>query len=164
MCKSLTIQVQDYPLSDINEGIVITTTGHDVYDLEDTATTVDAVVGSGIDVDPDTLLQTVVPPEALTLPTEQVSAALNGTVRLTYLVYATDALFPSPYIMMISEESAEYNRTVNSLIVSVTVGGKKIENLSQTINMTFLALVVRDYHYFKICSYSNINIFLIPFR
>ena len=133
----------------MNEGILITTSGRDVNDLEDTTTTVDAVVGSGYDADPNTLVQTMVPPEAVTLPTEQVSAALNGTVRLTYLVYATDALFPSPYLMMISAESAEYNRTVNSVIVSVTVGGKKIENLSQTIKTTFLALVVRDYHYFN---------------
>ncbi|XP_030855740.1 adhesion G-protein coupled receptor G2-like [Strongylocentrotus purpuratus] len=63
-------------------------------------------------------------------PGETTGESGIGSLRVAFVVYANDAMFPSPSLALL-------NREIDTPVVSLTIGGQKIENLMERVNITF---------------------------
>ncbi|XP_030840644.1 adhesion G-protein coupled receptor G2-like [Strongylocentrotus purpuratus] len=70
-------------------------------------------------------------------PWETTGKSSIGSLRVAFVVYANDAMFPSPSLALLNRETQEFNREINTPVVSLTIGGQKIENLMERVNITF---------------------------
>nr|XP_054763113.1 adhesion G-protein coupled receptor G6-like [Lytechinus pictus] len=119
--------------------------GLDITDFSETNTSITAIDSSSNRPTTATLVQTVVPAEALRLPLVDDIASLIKSPRIIYMVYTSDVLYPSKYIQRLNENNGIFIRTVNTPVVSVIVGGQKVEGLSQSVNFTFSNIMGENY-------------------
>ncbi|XP_030830978.1 adhesion G-protein coupled receptor G2-like [Strongylocentrotus purpuratus] len=68
-------------------------------------------------------------------------SVISDYLRIVFLVYVDDVMFPSPTLAQLNQESEDFNRTVNTPVVSLVIGGRKIEHLMEPINITFSRLM-----------------------
>ena len=65
----------------------------------------------------------------------------NG-VRITFTSYTADTLFRSRRITNLNQDQPDLNRTINTRIISCTVGNEVIENLPEPVETIFKPLKV----------------------
>ncbi|XP_063962173.1 adhesion G-protein coupled receptor G7-like [Lytechinus pictus] len=142
---NIAAKVQTISSSDASNGVVIRMSGLDITDFSETNTSITAIDSSSNRPTTATLVQTVVPAEALRLPLEDDIASLIQSPRIIYMVYTSDVLYPSKYIQRLNENNGIFIRTVNTPVVAVIVGGQKVEGLSQSVNFTFSNIMSENY-------------------
>ena len=159
----------DVPLDTAGDGIVVTMLSMDTGSLSNSDIVVETHQDTPTDSYPtDTFSRVVVPIEVAQVfttleVTEGPSSSNNTTsgdnlgtttasgvssgpgdttgvsaiesLRVAFVVYANDAMFPSPSLALL-------NREIDTPVVSLTIGGQKIENLMERVNITFYRLKV----------------------
>ncbi|XP_030855771.1 adhesion G-protein coupled receptor G2-like [Strongylocentrotus purpuratus] len=70
-------------------------------------------------------------------PGETMGVSAIDSLRVAFVVYINDAIFPSPSLALLNRETQEFKREINTPVVSITIGGQKIENLMERVNITF---------------------------
>ena len=63
-------------------------------------------------------------------PVKMVDESAIESLRISFVVYVNDVMFPSPSLALL-------NREINTPVVSLTIGGQKIEDLMERVNITF---------------------------
>lgn len=136
-------QVQRISSTESSDGIVIRLSGLDITDFTETNTTVAVRDSSSIIPIETTLVQTVIPVEALRLPFEDGTTSMTESSKIIFMVHASDVLYPSKYIRSVNQNNEIFSRVVNTPVLTVIVDGRKIEDLSQRVNITFSNIMVR---------------------
>ncbi|XP_030841106.1 adhesion G-protein coupled receptor G2-like [Strongylocentrotus purpuratus] len=160
----IAVQVLDVPLDTAADGIVVTMLSMDTSTLSNSDIVVETHQDRPTNSVPrDTFARVVVPIEAAqvfttlevtegpsssnnttsvdnlgtttasgvsNVPGETTGESAIGSIRVAFVVYANDAMFPSPSLALL-------NREINTPVVSLTIGGQKIENLMERVNITF---------------------------
>ena len=81
------------------------------------------------------------PPEAtLFLPGDLIDS-VNVSTRMVIIAYLDSSLFQSQELLALNQNQTEFNRTLNSRIISASFGQKKIENLKTPVRVTFEPLI-----------------------
>ncbi|XP_072181950.1 uncharacterized protein [Diadema setosum] len=116
--------------------VLLTVTG-----VDDTITTNDLRLEQG-----DTTETQIVPPEAsIFIPSEVVASA--GTTRFFATGFRDPSLFPFSFQNENNTEhngtviNTEFNRIVNSRVISASVGDRVIENLDKPVKLSFMPLM-----------------------
>eukprot|EP00057_Strongylocentrotus_purpuratus_P015018 XP_011669492.1 PREDICTED: protein jagged-1 isoform X6 [Strongylocentrotus purpuratus] len=127
---NLAVKVLDVSSDTAGDGIVITMLSMDTSSLSNS----DIMVGTHQDtptdsVPRDTFVRVVVPIE--------VGGNAIESLRVAFVGYANDAMFPSPSLALLNRETHEFNSEIDTPVVSLTIGGQKIENLMERVNVTF---------------------------
>lgn len=136
-------QVQRISSTESSDGIVIRLSGLHITDFTETNTTVARRDSSSIIPIETTLVQTVIPVEALRLPFEDGTTSMTESAKIILVVHASDVLYPSKYIRSVNQNNDIFSRVVNTPVMTVIVDGRKIEDLSQRVNITFSNIMVR---------------------
>lgn len=136
-------QVQRISSTESSDGIVIRLSGLDITDFTETNTTVAVRDSSSIIPIETTLVQSVIPVEALRLPFEDGTTSMTESSKIIFMVHASDVLYPSKYIRSVNQNNEIFSRVVNTPVLTVIVDGRKIEDLSQRVNITFFNIMVR---------------------
>lgn len=164
------VQVLDVPSENVLDGLVVTMFTKNTEDLSSSSIKVGTHQDTPTEtIAEDTFARVVVPIEAtqiVTVPKATVGSessasqppgslttrsglsgdpgiVVSDSLRIVFLVYIDDVMFPSPTLAQLNQESEDFNRTVNTPVVSLAVGGQKIEHLTETINITFSRLMVK---------------------
>lgn len=166
------VQVLDVPSESVLDGLVVTMFTENTEDLSSSIIKVGTHQDTPTEtIIEDTFARVVVPIEAaqiLTVPKTTVESessasqppgsnpgsttrsglsgdlgdVVSDSLRILFLVYVNDVMFPSPTLAQLNHES-DFNRTVNTPVVSLAIGGQKIEHLTEPINITFSRLMVK---------------------
>ena len=72
----------------------------------------------------------------------------SESLRVAFNVYSSSALFVSPSLREINDIEEDFNRTVNTPVISLSIGDEKISNLDEPINLTFTTLTVQSLRIF----------------
>ena len=167
------VQVLDLPSENVLDGLVITMFTENTEDLSSSNIKVGTHQDTSTEtIADDTFARVVVPIEAaqiVTIPKVTVGSessasqppgsnpgstnrsglsgdpgsVVSDSLRIVFLVYVNDVMFPSPTLAQLNHESEDFNRTVNTPVVSLAIGGRKIENLTEPVNITFSRLMVK---------------------
>ena len=88
--------------------------------------------------------QVILPPEISSLASAMPGSQGNQSenIRLIMTVFETPSLFISQQVLNFSQENKGVNRSANTPVISFSIGGTTVKNLSQPINLTFAALQV----------------------
>ena len=85
------------------------------------------------------------PPEIAAITLGASTGNVNNTnINIIMSVFSTPVLFFSPSLLNFSSENPGVNRTANTPVILLSVGGVVVADLDQSINLTFTALVVRN--------------------
>lgn len=67
----------------------------------------------------------------------------NNNTRVSFVLYRTTSLFPSRSLLA-SNKGKAYNRTSNTRIISASIDGMKITNLSESVLTSYMPLTVTN--------------------
>ena len=144
------IQIQSLPSEEVVQGFSLVLSGSTATDLgksnislqtsdEDEEIPKTNVIAQ-VDI-PPTLL-TAIPSLPLDILDDTGQENKSESFRVAFNVYSSSALFVSPSLREINVVQVEFNRTVNTPVISLSIGNEKIANLNDPINFTFITLTV----------------------
>ena len=138
-------QIQNIPNSEVLHGLVFSVSGSSIGDLSTSNISLERASDED-DADSNVLAQVEIPPSVVDALSslQPISPGDNGSdsVRITFNVYSTPALFISSSLRNFSETNEEINRTVNTPVLSLVIGEEDISGLDEFINFTFTPLTV----------------------
>ena len=76
----------------------------------------------------------------LFIPGRIVDELPSNETRLVVTTFRIASLFPSREIIETNQIQSGFNRTVNSRIISASIGTNRIENLPEPVQLSFLIL------------------------
>ena len=126
------------------EGLVFSVLGNDIEDLSTSNISLERASNEDSDTESNVLAQVDIPSSVVDVLS--LSPGNNGSdsVRITFNVYSTPALFISSSMFRnINETNEEINRTVNTPVLSLVIGEGDISDLDENINFTFTPFEVR---------------------
>ncbi|XP_030852432.1 adhesion G protein-coupled receptor G3-like [Strongylocentrotus purpuratus] len=141
--KLKTGEVRSVPSEELNQGLVLSLSGDSSTDLSGSNITVRAggdTPSEGTSV--GLIAEISFPPEIAAIALGASTGNVNNTnINIIMSVFSTPALFFSPSLLNFSNENPGVNRTANTPVILLSVGGVILADLNQTINLTFTALV-----------------------
>eukprot|EP00057_Strongylocentrotus_purpuratus_P026323 XP_011680797.1 PREDICTED: probable G-protein coupled receptor 128 isoform X1 [Strongylocentrotus purpuratus] len=141
--QNIAVQVRSVPSEELNQGLVLSLSGDSSTDLSGSNITVRAggdTPSEGTSV--GLIAEISFPPEIAAIASGASTGNVNNTnINIIMSVFSTPALFFSPSLLNFSNENPGVNRTANTPVILLSVGGVILADLNQTINLTFTALV-----------------------
>ncbi|XP_011682085.2 adhesion G-protein coupled receptor G2 [Strongylocentrotus purpuratus] len=138
---NLGVQVSEYPPEELTEGLTF------VYATNDPSGELlpeHMIVYKGKNDSSSTTMETNPVQAQLFLP-PSIGKAIRGNnnTRVSFVLYRTTSLFPSRSLLA-SNKGKPYNRTSNTRIISASIGGIKITNLSEPVLTSYMPITVTN--------------------
>eukprot|EP00057_Strongylocentrotus_purpuratus_P003265 XP_003726284.2 PREDICTED: probable G-protein coupled receptor 128 [Strongylocentrotus purpuratus] len=141
--QNIAVQVRSVPSEELNQGLVLSLSGDSSKDFSGSNITVRAggdTPSEGTSV--GLIAEVSVPPKIADIVLGASSGNVNNTnINIIMSVFSTPVLFFSPSLLNFSNENPGVNRTANTPVILLSVGGVVVADLDQAINLTFTALV-----------------------
>ncbi|XP_063963094.1 uncharacterized protein LOC129271822 [Lytechinus pictus] len=150
---NVAVQIQSVSADEGMGGLVLSLAGSSLSDLTKANFTISAPTqGDHQDDDsiaskPDTIAQVNIPSSvssAISSTNPLTGSSSNGSgeyIRINFNVFSTPALFISKSLREFSADNEVVNRSANTPVIAVSIGGRKIESLAESINFTFSTLL-----------------------
>ncbi|XP_063962898.1 uncharacterized protein LOC129271821 isoform X2 [Lytechinus pictus] len=150
---NVAVQIQSVSADEGMGGLVLSLAGSSLSDLTKANFTISAPTqGDHQDDDsiaskPDTIAQVNIPSSvssAISSTNPLTGSSSNGSgeyIRINFNVFSTPALFISKSLREFSADNEAVNRSANTPVIAVSIGGRKIESLAESINFTFSTLM-----------------------
>ncbi|XP_030852227.1 adhesion G-protein coupled receptor G4 isoform X1 [Strongylocentrotus purpuratus] len=141
--ENIAVQVRSVPAEELNQGLVLSLSGNSSTDLSGSNINVRAgedtpSEGRSVGV----IAEVSFPPEIAAITLGALTGNVNNTnINIIMSVFSTPVLFFSPSLLNFSSENPGVNRTANTPVILLSVGGVVVADLDQSINLTFTALV-----------------------
>nr|XP_054764165.1 adhesion G-protein coupled receptor G2-like isoform X1 [Lytechinus pictus] len=149
---NVAVQIQSVSADEGMDGLVLSLAGSSLSDLTKANFTISAPTqGDHQDDDiaskPDTIAQVNIPSSvssAISSRDPLTGSSSNGSgeyIRVNFNVFSTPALFISKSLREFSADDEAVNRSANTPVISVSIGGRKVESLAEPISFTFSTLM-----------------------
>ncbi|XP_030843389.1 adhesion G-protein coupled receptor G7-like [Strongylocentrotus purpuratus] len=148
---NVAVQAQSVLADDVMSGLVISLAGYSLSDLTKSNITIGAPTQDDrydiIATRPDIIAQVNIPPSVSSVISSAVplsGSPSNGSVeyvRVNFNVFSSPALFISKSLRTISADNEGFNRSANSLVISLSIGQGKVAALTEFINFTFTTIM-----------------------
>ncbi|XP_041475218.1 uncharacterized protein LOC121423798 [Lytechinus variegatus] len=150
---NVAVQIQSVSADEGMDGLVLSLAGSSLSDLTKANFTISAPTqGDHQDDDsiaskPDTIAQVNIPSSvssAISSTNPLTGSSSNGSgeyIRINFNVFSTPALFISKSLREFSADNEAVNRSANTPVISVSIGGRKVESLAEPISFTFSTLM-----------------------
>ncbi|XP_071492953.1 uncharacterized protein [Diadema antillarum] len=141
---NVAVQIQSIPSDTLGDGMQLSLSGSTEADLTMANFITESSSAENDDNgDAELIVGVGIPQEVINSLTESGSgsAALPDNIRVTLVVFSTPALFISTELQSINEQNEDFNRTVNSPVLALTIGEGRLSNLTVPIDFTFSTLI-----------------------